>query len=60
MKRTPLRESESVIVLTELLKLKEIGQFPGDPVKIEDTQIIPGVYIPQLQLLVLHHTDYQI
>ena len=39
MKRTPSGESESVITLDELLKLKETGQFPGDPVKIEDTQI---------------------
>ena len=32
-------ESESVITLTELLKLKENGQFPDEPVKIEDVQI---------------------
>ena len=31
--------SESVIALAELLKMKEIGQYPGDPVKTEDTQI---------------------
>ena len=39
MKRTPSDESESVIALAELLKLKESGQFPGDPVNIEGTQI---------------------
>ncbi len=38
-KRTPCDESESVIALAELLKLKEIGQFPGDPIKIEGKQI---------------------
>ena len=42
MRRTPHRprgESERLITLGELLKLEEIGQFPDDPVKIEDTQI---------------------
>ncbi len=39
MKRTPNGESESVIALAELLKLKENGQFPGESVKIEGTQI---------------------
>ncbi len=28
-----------MITLDELLKLKEICQFPGDPVKTKDTQI---------------------
>ena len=39
MKRTSCDESESVITISELLKMKEIGQYPGDPVKTEDTQI---------------------
>ena len=38
-KRKMYGESESVITLTELLKLKENGQFPDEPVKIEDVQI---------------------
>jgi hypothetical protein len=44
VKRKPLGESESVIALAELLKLKESGQFPGEPVKIEDTLRVCFVY----------------
>ena len=39
MKGTLRDESESVIALAELLKLKGSGQFPGEPVKIEGAQI---------------------
>ena len=39
MKRTPHYESERFIALTELLKLKENGQFPDVSVKVEGAQI---------------------
>ena len=39
MKRTPGGVSESLIALYELLNLKENGQFPGESVKTEGTQI---------------------
>ena len=42
VRRTPHGESERLIVLDELLKLEEIGQFPDDPLKIEGTQIHRG------------------
>ena len=43
MKRTSRVESESVITIDELLmNLKERGQFPGEPVKIEGSQIHHG------------------
>ena len=39
MRRTPCDESGGWFALSELLKLEEGGQFPDDPVKIEDSQI---------------------
>ena len=39
MKGTLRDESESVIAVVELLKMKESGQFPGEPVKIEGEHI---------------------
>ncbi len=42
MRRTSYGESEGLIALAELLKLQEIGQFPDESVKIEDTQIHRG------------------
>ena len=41
--RTPLNESESVITLSELLKLEDNGQFPDEPVKIEEDSQIRSV-----------------
>ena len=42
MRRTPSGESERLIALVELLKLQEIGQFPDESVKKEDTHIHHG------------------
>ncbi len=39
MRRTPHGESDRLITSVEVLKCQESGQFPDDPVKIEDTQI---------------------
>jgi hypothetical protein len=41
LRRTPLGGSGTggSVPQVELLKLKKIGQFPDDPVKIKDTQI---------------------
>ena len=49
MRRTPCDGSGSLIALDELLKLEEIGQFPDDPVKIEDTQIYRFYYEQQVK-----------
>ena len=42
MRRIPHGESEGLIVVDELLKMEEIGQFPDESVKIEGTQIHHG------------------
>ena len=39
MRRTPRGGSGSWFALAEVLKLKESGQFHGEPVKIEGAQI---------------------
>ncbi len=57
MKRTPRGESESVIALTELLKMKENGQFPGGSVKVEGTQI-RSVSVSLCQLLLVRVVVY--
>ena len=42
MRRTPHDGSERLISESELMKMKEIGQFPDESVKIKDTKTHSG------------------
>jgi hypothetical protein len=42
MRRTPIDGNGSWITETELLKMKEIGQFPDESAKIKGAQVHSG------------------